>query len=341
MTKNTLLFFLIATVATACAVRPKAEFRDAFVPDPPDYSRISAWAAHPDLDDPADRRPDPEWPDIQQSALVDVFFLHPTTFTGRSRHISWNGPVDDPKLNEKTDQSTILYQASIFNGAGRVFAPRYRQAHLNAYFTQDKNSAKQAFEIAYSDVKAAFLYYMDHFNKGRPVIIAAHSQGTTHSIRLLQEFFDGAPLQDQLVGAYLVGMPVPENTFSRIPACESPDQTGCYCSWRTFKKGYQPPPQLPAGNHIAVTNPLTWEKSQPSAPRNLNKGAVIKRFDKILPEVTDALIWNGLLLASKPRFPGSFLLTRKNYHIGDFNLYYMNVRENAILRAERYLEKNP
>lgn len=339
MTRRILILLPTVIVVAACAVRPKAEFRSMFVPDAPDYSELAAWAAHPDLDDPADRRPDSKWPDIQQSAPVDVFFIHPTTYTGSRGEKSWNGPVDDPGLNKKTDRSTILYQASIFNGAGRIYAPRYRQAHLNAYFTQDKPSAKQAFELAYEDVKTAFRYYLDHYNHGRPVIIASHSQGTTHAIPLLQEFFDGTPLQRQLVGAYLVGMPVLKSAFSKIPACETPDQTGCYCSWRTFKKGYEPP-KLPGGDHIAVTNPLTWETSPAPAPKTLNKGAVIGKFDKILPGVTDAMIWNGLLWASKPRFPGSFLMTRKNYHIGDFNLYYLNVRENAMYRVEKYLEAN-
>ena len=53
------------------------------------------------------------------------------------------------------------------------------------------------------DVKAAFQYYLEHYNNGRPIIIASHSQGTTHAKRLLKEFFDGTALQHQLVAAYL------------------------------------------------------------------------------------------------------------------------------------------
>ena len=57
-------------------------------------------------------------------------------------HKLWNGPIDDGALNLRTDDGTILYQASIFNGAGQIYAPRYRQAHLHAYFTKDKATAK-------------------------------------------------------------------------------------------------------------------------------------------------------------------------------------------------------
>ena len=70
----------------------------------------------------------------------------------------WNAAIDDSALSEKTDYSTILYQASVFNQNCRVFAPRYRQAHLRAFFSDKKLNAMAAFDIAYSDVKTAFEY---------------------------------------------------------------------------------------------------------------------------------------------------------------------------------------
>ena len=33
--------------------------------------------------------------------------------------------------------------------------------------------------------KAAFQYYLEHYNNGRPFIIASHSQGTYHAKRLI------------------------------------------------------------------------------------------------------------------------------------------------------------
>ncbi|MCB9278361.1 MAG: DUF3089 domain-containing protein [Lewinellaceae bacterium] len=334
------LLFLLAGVAMSCAVRPKDDYRSQSQPGSPDYSRLAAWASHPDLDDPADRIPDPELPDRQMTSGVDVFFIHPTTYTGDRGQNLWNAPVDDEKLNRKTDKSTILYQASLFNGAGRIFAPRYRQAHLNAYFTQDRQSANNAFDLAYSDVKSAFEYYLAHFNNGRPFIIASHSQGTTHGIRLVRELIDGKPLQQQLVAAYLVGMPVEKNAFEQIPPCGKPDQTGCFVSWRTYKKGYTPPEYIPMDDQLAVVNPLTWDTTAVEAPKALNRGAVVGKFSRVIPGVTDAQIHEGILWASKPKFPGSFLITRKNYHIGDYNLYYLNVRENAADRVAAFMKNN-
>lgn len=332
--------FLIsaAFLLASCAVIPKGDFDLASVPTAPDYSQATAWAALPDRQDNADRTPNADFKDNQADAGVDVFFLHPTTYTGDRGQKDWNAAIEDAKLNKKTDDGSILYQASIFNGAGKVYAPRYRQAHINAYFTDDKKSAKAAFELAYADVKAAFEYYLQHYNKGRPFIIAGHSQGSTHGMRLIREMIEDTPLEKQLVVAYLVGMPVTLNYFKHIQPCRKADDTDCFCSWRTFKKDHFPK-WKDGPDPVVVTNPLLWTTETTHAEKELNRGAVLFKFDKILPAVCGAEVHDGLLWVEKPKFKGSFLIRTSNYHAGDFNLFYVNVRNNAILRAETFRKK--
>ena len=60
---------------------------------------------------------------------------------------------------------------------------------------KDTSKAGKAFDFAYEDIKKSFEYYLQHYNNGRPIIIASHSQGTTHALRLLKEFFENKPLQ--------------------------------------------------------------------------------------------------------------------------------------------------
>ena len=340
MKNNYLLPLFAALVCSSCgSVRPQLPFDQAPHPPAPDYADLANWAAHPDKTDPADQTPCPNIPNLQADAAVDVFFLYPTTYTGDSRdERNWNAAVNDAKTNKKTDESTILFQASIFNGAGRVFAPRYRQAHLSVFFTGEKASAQKALDLAYADTKAAFEYYLKHWNQGRPFIIASHSQGARHALYLLRELVEGKPLQQQLVAAYLVGWPVQEDFFKQIKPCQTPDQTGCYCSWRTWnrdfalKKGFK-------RDGVVCTNPLTWTIADGQyAPKDKNLGGVVRPFCAIRPKMVDAEVHEGVLLASKPKFPGSFFFRRKNYHIGDLNLYYMNVRENAQLRTKAFLK---
>ncbi len=327
---------ILLIIGQSCATKPKGRFNYLKIPVPPQYDENRYWAALPSMEDPADLTPD-GLEDRQDEVEADVFFIHPTTYTKKPGNKNWNGSPRDKKLNEQTDETTIKYQASLFNGAGRVFAPRYRQAHIHAFRAEDKRSAQRALDMAYGDVKTAFEYYLEHYNNGRPIIIASHSQGTTHAIRLVKEFFDFSDLKEQLVVAYLTGMPVKESEFRTIYPCRTPEETGCFCSWRTFKEGYEPKNHS-ENNNIAVSNPLTWKEEQAVAPNEMNEGAVLRNFDKIVPGAADAIVNDGLLWVSKLRFPGSFFFWKKNLHIGDLNLYYLNVRNNAILRTEAFIK---
>jgi len=305
----------------------------------PDYSNINNWAAHPWKYDPSDSLSKALRKNYHPDSTVDIFFLHPTSYLDKSMPFGYNAPVNDVELNKKTDGASILYQASIFNEAGRVFAPRYRQANYYAYFPTDTAAALAAFDTAYEDLRAAFEYYLQHYNNGRPIVIASHSQGSTHAKLLIKEFFDGKPLQSQLVAAYLVGMPIEPDYFTNIPACTSPAQTGCVCSWRTFKKGRTDTFIQKEKFTAIVTNPLTWDAAKPEVSRKENKGSVLLKFNKLVPCVAGAQVHEGVLWTVKPHFFGNIFYTNPNYHIADYNLYYLSVRQNVQQRINAFLKK--
>lgn len=304
----------------------------------PDYSNLDYWAAHPSKNDPSDSVPAPLHIEFRDTA-ADVFFLHPTTYTGKNE-MTPNAPIDESDINKKTDYTSILYQASVFNQHARVFAPRYRQAHIRTFYAADKQKAATAFEIAYNDIRESFIYYLQHWNHDRPVIIAAHSQGSLLAIRLIKEFFDNTALQDKLIVAYIIGWPVFENDFTSIPVCEDSLQTGCFVSWRTYREGYIPEYIQKESRTAAVINPLTWTRDPGFISRKYNKGSLLKDFNKIYFNTTDAEVHKGVLHTRKPGFPWSFLFFTKNYHVGDINLYYLNIRENVEQRIRSYQNKN-
>ena len=304
----------------------------------PDYSNLNYWAAHPWKKDMSDSVPRPLQGSYQQDSLADVFFIHPTTLTNYNDE-RWNAEIDDAEINVKTDYSAILYQASVFNEKFRVFAPRYRQAHIKAFFSNTYDS-ERAFEIANADVKAAFIYFLQNYNNKQPIIIASHSQGTKHGGRLLKEFFENNSLQNQLVCAYIIGMPVPEDYFTTLKPCFDSLSTGCFVSWRTFKSGSDEPDFISKEIFKSVViNPLTWTNENNLAPAILNKGGVLKNFNKIVHNVVNAQIHKNILWSSKPDVPFKILYTQENYHIGDINLFYMNIRENAVARITAFLKK--
>ena len=152
-------------------VVPNHAFSDVPSPAPPDYANPAHWAALPERDDLADTLAVGATA-LQATAAVDVFFVHPTTFVSAD---AWNQSLDDTTTNETTDQMVMQGQASAFNACCRIYAPRYRQATLAAFFV-DGDSAPQALDLAYSDVVAAFRYYLATFNRGRPFVRSSDRQ---------------------------------------------------------------------------------------------------------------------------------------------------------------------
>lgn len=305
----------------------------------PDYSNLNYWAAHPWKKDPSDSVSLPLQNEPVDSS-VDVFFLYPTTLTSKKlQGVVWNADINDAELNAKTDYTSILYQASVFNKSCRVFAPRYRQAHIYSFYTLGTEASKNALDLAYSDIKTAFEYYLEHDNHGRPIILAGHSQGTYHAERLLKEFFEYKPLQKQLVCAYIIGMATPKTYFSNIAPCADSASTGCFVTWRTFKEGYLTEFVKKENGSSWVVNPLNWKLDEAKVSRNENQGAVLFNYNKILKHTNGARISNGVLWINKPKFPFSFLSARKNYHVGDINLFYMNIRTNIDVRLNSFKNK--
>ncbi|MCP9236697.1 DUF3089 domain-containing protein [Lewinella sp. JB7] len=310
------------------------------VPPPPDYTLAAHWAALPTTDDYADRTPTDSIQDRQHAAPADVFFIHPTIYTKtRGTNRLWNADVRDADLNGAVDRSTILNQASIFNAAGKVYAPRYRQAHLEVFYASGASVKDRALDTAYTDVRASFDHYLNYYNHGRPIIIAAHSQGTLHAERLLKERFVGKPLRRQLVAAYLVGMPIEKTAFTDIPVCNDPRRTGCFVSWRTFRDDYTPDPGRDDPS-VAVVNPLTWTTDPGRAPDSLNLGGVLYNYDAgPVPGLVGAEIRGAFLYTNKPRFFGDIFFRSQNFHVADYNFFWMNVRRNARSRVQSFLRK--
>ena len=133
-------------------------------------------------------------------------------------------------------------QASAFNAVGAVWAPKYRQAAFGAFLTSEAN-ARRALDFAYRDVLAAYEEFLREAPADRPIILAAHSQGSAHLMRLLQERISGAPEAGRVVAAYVIGWPVSVTAdlpALPFPACERPDQAACVLSWQSFSEPADP-----------------------------------------------------------------------------------------------------
>ena len=130
-----------------------------------------------------------------------------------------------------------------------------------------------------------------------------------------------------------------KNAFDHIPPCQNPDEPGCFNSWRSFRKDYEPNLIL-SRDSIAVQNPISWRTDEEYIPKEQSKGAVLRNFNKVFHQIIDAQIHEGILWVTKPKFPWSFLFTTKNYHVADMNFFYKDIQYNARERIENYLRRN-
>jgi hypothetical protein len=321
-------FLLILLLQVSC--RPYRSFEKTPHPPAPDYSLEECWIALPWKHDKADTVPAGcGIPDGQAGAKADVFYIHPTLYGHGSM---WNADLDNKTVNRKVAKC-VMQQATAFNAAGRVFVPRYRQAVLKSFFNDEKGKAP--LELAYEDVKKAFEYYLQNWNMGRPLIIAGHSQGALHAMHLLKDFFDGKPLSRQLVAAYPIGMHFTKDELKEIPLSASPSQTGCYITWNTFQWGTKPRYGRERYANAPCVNPLSMKADSVYVSADMNKGSVsIVKF-KVDEHVCDAQVHGGQLWIHAPKKRGYHKLAR-SYHLWDVGLFYMNLRENAVLRVEEF-----
>lgn len=302
------------------------------IPPAPDYGLEAHWAALPWRQDAPDFTPKGR-PVEAGPGTADVFYIHPTMYEeGRP----WNAALEDEEINALVDEWPVRHQGAIFNGAGRVFAPRYRQAHLRVFSVQDSLSLK-ALQLAYSDVRAAFQHFLDHWDQSRPLVIAAHSQGSWHARWLLQEFFDGTPLQPRLVAAYIPGMDVFPSDFESISPCQTATDQQCFCTWMSYGTGYLPMWARTGEKVPSVIHPITWTTTVGETnAREDHRGAVRESFRNRNPgSITAQVRPEGVLWVDQPHmFLVGKWLHRDNWHVGDFNLFWGNVRENVHDRVE-------
>jgi hypothetical protein len=266
---------------------------------------------------------------------ADVFYVYPTVFLDKNDD-RWNINMGDSLHKVKVLERAIKFQASAWAESGRMFAPFYRQAHLRS-FRYLENGGREAILFAYEDVRNAFQYYLDNYNQGKPIILAGHSQGSLHIARLLKEFFDEKPLQKQLVIAYIPGIGVKKNEFKTIPLLTKENEVGGFVTWNTFKKKINMDRYEMWYKGKAVINPVTWSIEK-QAERGQHKGFLFSN-NKLYKHSFSTHLIDGAVWISRPHFPyWTIAWSLNDYHIGDVNLFWEDVKVNSKLRLSVFLD---
>ncbi|MBV7256402.1 DUF3089 domain-containing protein [Pacificimonas sp. WHA3] len=336
---------------------PSVTFAESPAPPPTLYDRPDAWIARPGIPS-TDANWTPDGYRVAPETAVSIFYVHPTTYLKSDR---WNAPLDP-------DDEGALYrrgiftrsQASVFNGVGDIWAPKYRQAAFGAFLSFAEPDAAKSFALAYRDVETSFDSFLASLPEDRPIILAGHSQGSLHLVSLLARRIAGTAVADRIVAAYLPGWPI--SVTADLPKlglapCTSPAQTRCLLAWQSFAepadmelvleafdltKGFDGTGR--AGTDLVCTNPQTGGAPGPS-PAEGNIGALVP--DESLE---DAVLQAGLVqaecrgrgylsLGENALSMGQYVLPGNNYHVYDYALFWANLRADAERRTSAFLAR--
>jgi hypothetical protein len=333
---------------------PRTEFREVPMKAGASYANRDLWIARPDISgNPALWTP----PGVQRTARprASVFFIHPTSYLERTH---WNAPIDDEESQGRA-RLFVRSQASAFNSVGEIWAPKYRQAAFGAFLTTQDN-ARRALDFAYRDVLAAWDEFLREAPRDRPIILAAHSQGSLHLTRLLAERIAGRPEAQRIAAAYVIGWPVSltaDLPALGLPPCRLRAEAGCIVGWQSFGEPADPkmvtdvydesrgPTGTPrAGTRMLCVNPLTG-KQDDEAAREANLGTLFPNEDFTEAEFRPGEIparcdvRGFLLIGEDPPELGGHVLPGNNYHVYDYALFWANVRADAEARLATFLAR--
>ena len=284
---------------------------------------------------------------------VDLFYLYPTAYSPSSGSAPLYCEIDDASMRNGAPNS-FAQQATAFETCADIYAPFYRQCDAMALagLTQPEMIAIES-DVPRTDVFAALDHYFEHWNDGRPFIVAGHSQGAMMTMIALQEYMAAHPDRySRMVAAYMLGNAPTADWLAQNPHVKlatGAGDTGIVVSWNTEGPGN-------VGNYNMVVpagakciNPLNWRTDGTPAGISENLGCLVKDASGsyiVVAGFADARIdtERGSVIcstvdAAEYAIPAamSALFGTESYHGWDYGFYYMNIRENAELRVGSFL----
>ena len=281
-----------------------------------------------------------------ENKQADLFFVCPTVDMGKGGN--FNADIHSEKYRESFD-GAINMELGIYDDALSVYAPYYRQATFPVYSLSKEEQGKYL-EIAYEDVKKAFIYYVDHTDASRPLVLAGFSQGSDLVIRLMKDLFDEPQYQRRLVAAYAIGWKLTEDEVKEFPhlkSAEGETDTGVIVAFNSEDKEITSSLIIGENEKTYSINPLNWKTTSEIADKTLNIGACFTDYSgnikEEIPNLTGAYIdeKRGALKVTdiNPKdYPGK-LFEDGIYHLYDYQFFYRNLEENVKTRLSAFGDK--
>ena len=296
----------------------------------PDYSSTSMWY-----------RPGSENKD------VDVFYVTPTCvwdWKDESGEVCHYMNVCDSIQRGAVDGSNYLAYR-LFEKSCNFYSPYYRQITMDCWFLPE-TKIDSLYAFAHQDIVKAYHYYIEHFNQGRPFILAGHSQGAKAVVELLKHSVSDQEYE-RMVAAYVFGFEISSEEISKYPKlkpAKGEEDSRCVICYNSVSR-LEAVSSLFSDN-AACINPVNWTTDGTYAPASENPGSVFfdaqGNSDTLFCTVgvrqdlsSQTLIIDGLNDETFFIPEIEKLFPKGNYHVQELNLYYLSIQKNVEKRIHK------
>ncbi len=309
-----------------------------------DYSQTTSWCRFPAI-----------------TKDVDTFYIFATEFIMGSfaEGAPDYGSLDNEEMIAGMEVE-YLGHATAYADSTNVFAPYYRQSGLKyagEVFARDKSLDAALFGTPYDDITASLDYYFEHYNEGRPFIIAGHSQGSALVKLVLMRYFKEHPERyKRMVAAYVIGYAVTKEELAAYPYLKfatGESDAGVIVSWNTEGPGNvetNAPTVVLLPNAISI-NPLNWKLDETYAPASMNLGSLTVNEQTGEPEISDIgadakiNLARGSVITNAKAVPmpeeaakiAAEFFGPDGRHGEDYTFYYNNIKANVAKRIATYM----
>jgi len=308
------------------------------VSTPPDYSQKTCWYKLPEI-----------------TKEFDTFYIYSTIYFAGNESDPDYATLDNAEMLDGIKVEHAI-KSSVFEEATNLFIPLYRQASMRlAGETWKKTgSIEEAIKSTpYSDITAALDYYFEHYNQGRPFVIAGHSQGSAILRHVLKNFFKQHPDRyERMVAAYAIGYSITKGDLEANPHMKfatGETDTGVIISWhaegpKSVGSTFLSAAMLPNGISI---NPLNWKRDDTYAPASMNLGSIVLDEKTNTTEIRDIEgdaqvdLARGTVITNAQAEPNEMVefAGPQSYHQDDYSIFYNNIKENVAKRIAAYKAK--
>lgn len=326
---NAARMLLIAALASMMisSCRNNSGGTDIFIPSAPDWADTAAWY----ISLPSGTAGE----DSPAAAAADIFYILPTCV--------WDWTAGDGLVCRYSDYtrtdhieafrpSAELAESIFAQGRYGFYCPYYRQISLNVWMDGDE-AVERLFPLSMEDVSEAFGYYLEHYNDGRPFVLAGFSQGGKAVVELVKH--TPASVLERMVAAYAIGYRISDDELeqypSLVPATDSAG-TGTVISYNSVAEPENACPVL-SPTDVCI-NPVSWTTG--AVPARLNDSVTVT-----VDTLHHLLLVEGLDPAHYAVPSLSSIFPAGNYHLQELNFYQDHLRRNTDLRIRNFTGNAP